>query len=44
MTQKVQQECNMLYSETWELGTAKGLSETVLNSEVVLFPRFISMY
>ncbi len=28
------------YSETWELGTLKGLSKTVLNSEVVLFPRF----
>ncbi len=25
------------YSETWELGTPKGLSETVLNSDVVLF-------
>ncbi len=32
------------YSETWELGTPKGLSKTVLNSEVVLFLRFISMY
>ncbi len=31
------------YSETWELGTPKGLSETVLNSEVVLFLRSISM-
>ncbi len=32
------------YSETWELGTPKGLWKTVLNSEVVLFLRFISMY
>ncbi len=32
-----------LYSGTWELGTPKGLSETVLNSEVVLFLRSISM-
>ncbi len=33
-----------MYSETWELGTAKGLWETVLNSEVVSFLRSISMY
>ena len=33
-----------MYSETWELGTPKGLWETVLNSEVVLFLRSISMY
>ncbi len=33
-----------LYSETWELGTPKGLPKTVLNSKVVLFLRFISMY
>ncbi len=32
------------YSETWELGTPKGLPKTVLNSKVVLFLRFISMY
>ena len=32
-----------IYSETWELGTPKGLSKTVLNSEVVLFLRSISM-
>ncbi len=32
------------YSGTSELGTPKGLSKTVLNSEVVLFPRSISMY
>ncbi len=32
------------YSGTWELGTPKGLSKTVLNSEVVLFFRSISMY
>ena len=31
------------YSETWELGTPKGLSKTVLNSEIVLFLRSISM-
>ncbi len=37
--------CNTLkYSETWEIGTPKGLSKTVLNSEVVLFLRSISMY
>ncbi len=29
------------YSAIWELGTPKGLSKTVLNSEVVLFLRFI---
>ncbi len=33
-----------IYSETWELGTPKGLSKTALNSEVVLFLRSISMY
>ena len=33
-----------MYSGTWELGTPKGLSKTVLNSEVVLFARSISMY
>ncbi len=32
------------YSETWELGTPKGLPKTFLNSKVVLFLRFISMY
>ncbi len=32
------------YSGTWELGTPKGLWKTVLNSEVVLFLRFISLY
>ncbi len=37
----VELEC--LYSGTWELGTPKRLSETVLNSEVVLFLRSISM-
>ena len=31
------------YSGTWELGTPKGLSKTVPNSEVVLFLRSISM-
>ncbi len=35
--------CNGTYSGTWELGTPKGLSKTVLNSEVVLFLRSISM-
>ncbi len=34
----------MIYSETWELGTPKGLPKTVLNFKVVLFLRFISMY
>ncbi len=34
----------ILYSETWELGTPKGLPKTVLNSKVVLFLRFIPMY
>ncbi len=33
-----------MYSETWELETPKGLSETVLNSKAVLFLRLISMY
>ncbi len=33
-----------MYSETWELGTPKGLPKTVLNSDVVLLLRFISMY
>ncbi len=33
-----------LYSRTWELGTPKGLWKAVLNSEVVLFLRSISMY
>ncbi len=33
-----------VYSETWELGTPKGLPKTVLNSKGVLFLRFISMY
>ncbi len=32
------------YSETWELGTPKGLGKSVLISEVVLFLRSISMY
>ncbi len=32
------------YSGTWELGTPKGLWKTVLNSEVVSFLRYISMY
>ena len=30
-----------IYSETWVLGTPKGLSKTVLNSKMVLFLRFI---
>ncbi len=34
----------IIYSETWELGTPKGLSKTVVNSEVVFFPRSISMH
>ncbi len=33
-----------MYSETWELGPHKGLPKIVLNSKVVLFLRFISMY
>ncbi len=33
-----------MYSETSELGTAKGLSKTALNSQVVLFLRSIFMY
>ncbi len=33
-----------IYSGTWELGTPKGLWKTVLNSEVVLFLRSISLY
>ncbi len=32
------------YSETWELGTPKGLWKTVLNSKVVLFLRSISTH
>ncbi len=32
------------YSETWELGTPKGLRKGVLNSEVVLFLRSIYTY
>ncbi len=32
------------YSGTWKLRTPTGLSKTVLNSEVVLFLRSISMY
>ena len=32
------------YSETWELGTPKGLRKSVLYSEVVLFLRSISTY
>ncbi len=32
-----------IYSENWELGTLKGLPETALNSQVVLFLRSISM-
>ncbi len=36
--------CYSWYSGTWELGTPKGLSKTVLNSEVVLFLRSISMW
>ncbi len=31
-----------MYSETWELGTPKGLRKTVLNSEVLLFLRSLS--
>ncbi len=31
------------YFGTWELGTPKGLSKTVLNSDVVLFLRSISI-
>ncbi len=38
------QQINSKYSKTWELGTPKGLWKTVLNSEVVLFFRSISMY
>ncbi len=34
----------IMYSENWELGTPKGLGKSVLNSEVVLFLRSISMY
>ncbi len=34
----------MKYSETWELGTPKGLWKTVLQSDVVLFLRSSSMY
>ena len=33
-----------IYSETWELGTPTGLWKTVLNSELVLFLRSISVY
>ncbi len=33
-----------MYSETWELGTPKGLWKTVLNSEVIFILRFIAMY
>ncbi len=33
-----------IYSGIWELGTPKGLPKHVLNSEVVLFLRSISMY
>ena len=35
-----------IYSGTWELGTPKGLSKTVLNSEVVLPPEWseVSLY
>ncbi len=33
-----------MYSETWGLGTLKGLKKTALNYEVVLFLRFISTY
>ncbi len=33
-----------IYTETWELGTPKGLWKTVLNSEVILFLRSISVY
>ncbi len=33
-----------MYSETWELGTFKGLSKTVLNSKVALLLRSLSMY
>ncbi len=32
-----------MYSGNWELGTPKGLSKTVLNSEVILFLRSIFM-
>ncbi len=32
------------YSETWELGTPTGLWKTLLNWEVVLFLRSISVY
>ena len=35
---------NNIYSGTWEFGTPKGLWKPVLNSEVVLFLRSISMY
>ncbi len=33
-----------IYSGTWELGIPKGLSKTVLNSEVVLFLRSFPMW
>ena len=33
-----------MYSETWQLGTPRGLRKSVLNSEVVLFLRSISTY
>ncbi len=33
-----------VYSETWELGTPKGLRKSVLYSQVVLFFRSISTY
>ncbi len=33
-----------LYSETWDLGTPKGLWKIVLNSEVVLFLSSIAIY
>ncbi len=33
-----------MYSETWEIWTPKGLWKTVLNSEVVLYLRSISIY
>ncbi len=36
--------CYLIYSETWKLGTLKGLSKTNLNSEVALFLMSISMY
>ncbi len=43
-TERQPQRQPQLYSDTWELGTPKGLWKTVLNSEVVLFLSYIAMY